>query len=453
MNIAGRHIRSVYFLGIGGIGMSALARYFRMHGAKVSGYDKTPSRLTEELQSEGMEIHFLDDPSQIPGGLDLVIYTPAVPDDLREMLHIREMPLPVLKRAEVLGLITRGKNTVAIAGTHGKTTITSMAAHILMAASLPVTALLGGISKNYNSNFITSGREEIMLVEADEYDRSFLHLESDVAVISSMDADHLDIYHSRQRMLDSFARFAGQVKPDGKLILRSGLEKEMSSTEDAILYSAGDQTEFGIWDLHTQNGRQTFKIIGSGREFPQVTLAVPGRHNMENAVAAAAACIQAGCSPEQIAQGLNSYRGVRRRFDIRLEMAGRIYIDDYAHHPGELDAFIQAVRELYPGRKITGIFQPHLYSRTRDFGDGFAASLDRLDHAILLDIYPAREKPLPGVSSSMILERMKSRKAQVIGAEDLLPLLDKIRPELLLTMGAGDIDLLVEPIEKLMRNW
>jgi UDP-N-acetylmuramate--alanine ligase len=447
------HIRHIYFLGIGGIGMSALARYFSAKGISISGYDKTPTSLTAQLIDEGMEVHFEDEPERITKDIDLVIYTPAVPIDLGEYVRVKEMDLPVYKRAEVLGMVTRDKFTVAVAGTHGKTTITSMIAHMLVKAGMPVTALLGGISKNYSSNYITTGKEEIMVVEADEYDRSFLHLHPDVAVISSMDADHLDIYRSREKMLESFRRFSRQIRDGGLLIFRSDLRSELQVLPMCMSYSADTPADYSALNIEVENGKQLFTLNATGEIIPKIRLGVPGRHNIENALAAAAACIRCGVAASSIREGLETYHGVSRRFDIRVEENDRVYIDDYAHHPRELSAFINSVRELYPGKKATGIFQPHLFSRTRDFADGFAHSLEMLDEVILLDIYPAREKPIPGVTSCMLLEKIHNKQKRLVRREELLPLLDRKRPELLLTIGAGDIDMFVGPIEKLMRSW
>ena len=453
MTFDGKNIGSIYFLGIGGIGMSALARCFQAQGARIMGYDKTPTRLTEELEREGMSIHYEDEPGLIPPDLDMVIYTPAIPKDLGEFIRIRELGLPVFKRAEVLGRITHDSFTIAVAGTHGKTTITSMIAHILYQAGKSMTAMMGGISKNYGTNFLTTGKGGVMVVEADEYDRSFLQLRPDIAVISSMDADHLDIYESREGMLESFAQFAIQVKPAGRVILKAGLEKELPVLPRSTYYTTETWADFSIKDVGIEDGRHRFTILGEGRMYPDILLQVPGRHNIENALAAAAVCSYCNVSPREVVTGLNSWQGVKRRFDIRLQEPGKVYIDDYAHHPGELDVFIRAVRELYPGKKITGIFQPHLYSRTRDFAEGFAASLDMLDETFLLDIYPAREKPIPGISSEIILKKMKNRRKKQVSREELLKKLDKKRPEVLLTIGAGDIDLLTVPIENMMKAW
>lgn len=447
------HIKHIFFLGIGGIGMSALARYFKAKGVLISGYDKTPTSLTEQLIREGMDIHFEDDPKRISPEIDLVVYTPAVPKDLLEFIRVRELGLPLFKRAEVLGMITQDKYTIAVAGTHGKTTITSMIAHLLKEAGVPVTALLGGISKNYGSNYIASDREEVMVVEADEYDRSFLQLSPDLAVISSMDADHLDIYQSREGMLESFRQFSMRLRPGGHLVYRADLRQELPVLPQAFTYAVESQADYNATGLAISNGKHSFTLRSPGSSLNVTGLGVPGRHNVENAAAAAAISMLCGVQGSQIAGGLSTYRGVVRRFDVRVEEGDKVYVDDYAHHPRELRSFIESVKEVYAGRSITGVFQPHLYSRTRDFADGFAESLDLLDEAIVLDIYPAREKPIPGVSSCLILEKMHSRKKLLARREELLNMLDARRPKVLLTMGAGDIDLLAEPIEKLVKSW
>jgi UDP-N-acetylmuramate--alanine ligase len=453
MIFEGKHIQSIYFLGLGGIGMSALARYFHLHGVDIAGYDRLATQLTYELAAEGMEIHSEDNPDAIPSFTDMVIYTPAIPKNLNEFIRIRKMGIPVYKRAEVIGKISKDHFTIAIAGTHGKTTITSMIAHILKKAGKSMFAFLGGISKNYESNFITSGKQDIMVVEADEFDRSFLQLHPDIAVISSLDADHLDIYESREGMLESFSQFANQVKPGGKVITKAGLENELPAVPGFINYTIDSWADFSLRDLTVYEGKYRFTIIGMGQQLKDIILPVPGRHNVENALAATAVCNFCKVSASDILSGLNSYQGVKRRFDIRLDKPGKLFIDDYAHHPEELTAFIQSVKELYPGKRVTGVFQPHLYSRTQDFAEGFARSLDLLDEAILLDIYPAREKPIQGVTSRLILDLMKNKNKNLVKKDKLISVLEIKRPELLLTMGAGDIDQLVEPIESQMETW
>ncbi len=443
-------IRKIFFLGLGGIGMSAMARYFHSKGIDIYGYDKTPSALTDELIQEGMIIHFNDDPSQIPGDIDLAIFTPAVPQSLQEFKFLKESGIPMLKRAQVTGKITEGKTTVAIAGTHGKTSISSLTAHILMQAGFPVSALIGGISKNYQSNFITSGKEEIIVVEADEYDRSFLHLHPDIAVISAMDPDHLDIYGTAGEMNLSFNEFARNIKTGGTLIIRNGLSLDLNPDTIKINYSADEPSGIFATNLRIEKSVQVFDISSSEHQHGSVKLQVPGRHNVENALAAAAVCRALGVDWAKIIEGIESFTGVRRRFDIRIQQPDRVYIDDYAHHPRELEAFISAVRQLYPGKKLTGLFQPHLYSRTKDFAAGFAQSLDLLDEIWLLDIYPARELPIPGVTSELILNLMLQENKMVLTRDEVINRLKTDKPGIFLTMGAGDIDLLVDPIAKIL---
>jgi UDP-N-acetylmuramate--alanine ligase len=445
-------IRKIYFLGIGGIGMSALARYFQSKGIVIHGYDKTPSALTGELENEGMVIHFTDDPSVIPADVDLIIYTPAVPKELREFKFLEKSGIPMLKRSQVLGKITEGKMTVAVAGTHGKTSITSLIAHILKHANYPMTALIGGISKNYQSNFISTGREDIMVVEADEYDRSFLCLHPDIAVISAMDADHLDIYGNAGEMIRSFNEFACNIKPNGKLINRSGLKINPNPDTLRVSYAGDEICDVSATNLRAENGLQLFDLIVGGHQYLNVQLYIPGKHNVENALAAIAACMSIGVEMSRILEGIRTFSGVRRRFDVRIQLPGRIYIDDYAHHPQELQAFISAVRMLYPGKNITGLFQPHLFSRTKDFAAGFAQSLDLLDEAWLLDIYPARELPMAGITSSIILDLMHQKNKKLVTRPEVLKMLQDEKPEVFLTMGAGDIDLLVKPITNILSS-
>jgi UDP-N-acetylmuramate--alanine ligase len=450
MNPDLEQIRKIYFLGIGGIGMSALARYFQAKGIVIHGYDKTPSELTGKLINEGMAIHFDDEPSVIPGDTDLIIYTPAVPQELGEFKYLKEKGIPMLKRSEILGKITEGKMTVAVAGTHGKTSISSLIAHILKSAEYPVTALVGGISKNYESNYITSGKEDIMVVEADEYDRSFLHLHPDLAVISAMDPDHLDIYGTAGEMNRSFNEFARNIKPGGKLISRNGLQICPNPDTLRVYYAAEEKSDISGFNLRPENGVQLFDMNIDGHYYRDVQLHIPGKHNVENALAAVAVCRSFGADIGKILEGLKTFTGVRRRFDVRIQLPGRVYIDDYAHHPQELEAFISAVRLLYPGKKITGLFQPHLFSRTKDFAAGFAQSLDLLDETWLLDIYPARELPVAGVTSALILGLMQQQNRKLISRPEVLKMLQAEKPEVFLTMGAGDIDLLIEPITKIL---
>jgi UDP-N-acetylmuramate--alanine ligase len=430
--------------------MSALARYFRSKGSAIYGYDKTPTALTDELISEGMVIHFNDDPSAIPPDVGLIVYTPAIPQELEEYKFLKASGILMLKRSQVTGCITEGKMTVAVAGTHGKTSISTLIAHILKSSDFPVTALIGGISKNYQSNFISTGKEDIMVLEADEYDRSFLYLHPDIAVISAIDPDHLDIYGTAGEMNRSFDEFARNIKPGGKLVHRKGLQICPNPETPMVSYAADENSDVTAINLRTANGFQYFDLVVGGQYNRNIQLQVPGKHNVENALAAVAVCTNIGVDMDRILEGIRTFTGVRRRFDVRVHLPGRIYIDDYAHHPKELEAFITAVRTLYPGRKITGLFQPHLYSRTKDFADGFAQSLDMLDEAWLLDIYPARELPLAGVTSQLILDLMHQKNKKLVSRPEVIKMLKSLKPEVFLTMGAGDIDLLVAPITEIL---
>ncbi|HNW97312.1 MAG TPA: UDP-N-acetylmuramate--L-alanine ligase [Bacteroidales bacterium] len=444
-------IKNIYFLGIGGIGMSALARYFKSLGANVSGYDKTPTPLTSELIKEGINVHFDENINAIPENVDLVVYTPAVPKDHKEFIYLKENKFSLKKRAEVLAGVVNDSFTIAVAGTHGKTTITSMIAHILKCAKKDVMAFIGGIAKNYKSNLILSGKNSIAVVEADEYDRSFLQLHPDIAVISAMDADHLDIYGDKNYVVESFTLFAKQIRNEGKLFLK----KSLKLTDDKIKYqsySAKVKCEYMASDIKVSDGAFYFTLNFPENKKTEIKAGVPGMHNVENAVAAAAVAYQMGVQVNVIKKALESYSGVMRRFDYRINEKELVFIDDYAHHPEEIKACLNAVRELYPSKKITGVFQPHLFSRTRDFADGFAESLAMLDECILLDIYPARELPIKGVTSEMLLEKIKIKNKSLCTRDDLIEELVKRKLEVLVTIGAGDIDQLVLPIEKSLKN-
>ena len=448
-----KNLKTVYFLGIGGIGMSALARYFKANGSIVCGYDKTPTPLTTELQNEGIDVHFDENISAIPSNTDLVIYTPAIPKDHKELIHILEIGLPIKKRAEVLGMITKQTTTIAIAGTHGKTTITSLVSHILKQSDKAITAFMGGISKNYDTNFLLSPNSDITVVEADEFDRSFLTLFPDVAIISSMDADHLDIYGSKEYLVESFELFAGQIKKGGKLILKKGLTIPENENFKIFYYSLNDVTaDFYASNITLVEGKYHFELMHKNENCGTFNFGFPGLHNVENAVAAIASAITIGIDISKIKKAIASYIGVKRRFDKRVDLADVVYIDDNAHHPEELGACITSVRNIYQGKKITGIFQPHLFSRTRDFADEFAKSLNLLDELILLDIYPARELPIDGITSQMLLDKVTIENKILVSKEELIPEVLKRKLEVLLTLGAGDIDQLVMPIEKSITN-
>ncbi len=444
-------IRTVYFVGIGGIGMSALARYFRYRGADVHGYDRTETTLTKKLAGEGIKIHYEEDVSQIPSGVDLVVYTPAVPSTHRELQYFREHGFPVRKRSEVLGIISRGMKTAAVAGTHGKTTTSSMLTHLLRTGGIDCTAFLGGIALNYGSNFV-AGTSDWVVVEADEYDRSFLQLSPDMAVILSMDADHLDIYGDAAQVLESgFMAFAAKLKSGGQLWVNHPLVPAFRGrfeVHDFGLEKGACHAE----NIRVEDGCFVFDLASGKHRYEGLRLSMPGRHNVENATAAAAIALQLGVSGEALREALATFKGIRRRFEFIYRDAGRVYIDDYAHHPTELRAAIAAARELFPGRRLTGVFQPHLYSRTRDFAEEFAAALEGLDELILLDIYPAREEPIPGVSSAIIFDRMELPRRVLIPKGQLMEELKKRDIDVLLTLGAGDIDTFTERIKEMLND-
>lgn len=449
-------IQKIYFIGIGGIGMSALARYFKQHrGAEVYGYDRTPSPLTDALTAEGMHIHFEDDTRQIPEGIDLVVYTPAIPSDHGELNYFRERGYVVLKRAAVLGIISRGMKAIAIGGTHGKTTTTSITTHILRSSGIDCSAFLGGIAENFQSNYV-AGSGEWFVVEADEYDRSFLQLNPEITAILSMDADHLDIYGDVAAMHDTFREFVQRTNDNGRVLYRSGLPLDTPTDSTFHLATFGEETvsDFQIHHLRFEAGYSTFDVTSPMFNMTDVQFTLPGRHNALNALVGIAIAQWLGASAEGIRAALQTFKGIKRRFEFVVRGAGTVgspvFIDDYAHHPTELTAAIQATRELYPEARITGIFQPHLYSRTQDFYEGFAAALDLLDEAYLLPIYPAREQAIPGVTSEGIAERMQLEAVHLVPKEELLDRIDWRQQEVVLTLGAGDIDRLVPPIAKRM---
>jgi UDP-N-acetylmuramate--alanine ligase len=445
-------IKKIYFIGIGGIGMSALARYFRLHGAEVHGYDRTTTELTRALEAEGMRVHYDDDVAMIPEGVDLVVFTPAVPKDHAELNWFLQRGYPVKKRAEVLGIISRAKRCVAIAGTHGKTTTSTMTAHLLRACGVDATAFVGGISGNLGSNFV-EGQSDWVVVEADEYDRSFLHLSPEIAVVNSIDPDHLDIYGSAEEVRRSYAQFCGQVKPDGTLLLEQNVDIQR---DDALRFGI-ETGHFAAKNIRVENGDTIFDLEANLKNasfiIHHLALKYPGLHNVRNATAAIAATLLAGGDASKVPAALADFRGVKRRFETIAKTDRVVYVDDYAHHPAELEAAIGAARMLYPGRRLTGIFQPHLYTRTRDFAAGFAAALDLLDECILLDIYPAREHPIPGVDSAMIAGLMKNKNVTLTTKENLLNLLKTKALDVLMTMGAGDVDTFVEPIKQLVVSY
>ncbi len=442
-------IQSIYFLGIGGIGMSALARYFNSRGIAVCGYDKTPSSLTEKLAAEGMVITHADDISAVKHNPGLVIYTPAIPTDSQLFTHFMKSGVQMLKRSEVLGMLSKKTPTIAVAGTHGKTTICAMLTHIFQEAGIPVLSFMGGISANYNTNYIGYPDAAWLIAEADEYDRSFLQLTPCMALITAIDSDHLDVYGSWDMVKESFARFAALLDEDGTLIIKKGIDIGRSGITKKYHYSATPPADYHLDNIEITQGRYHASMRGR-ISIDGIEMKHPGRHNLENALAAAALAHQAGVSSADIRKALNSFSGVKRRFEIILETEQFVYVDDYAHHPEEISACINTARELWPGKKITGIFQPHLYSRTKDLAEQFAASLSNLDELMLLDIYPAREKPIAGVDATMLLKKVNRPEAAHFKREELLQRLKEYRPEVLITLGAGDIDKLCDEIKNVL---
>ena len=446
--------RHVYFIGIGGIGMSAIARYYNIKGLKVSGYDKTPSDLTHALESEGIEVHYTDDCSFIPEDKDntLVVYTPAIPHDMGELVHVMNSGYKVVKRSKMLGEIAAGQRCMAVAGTHGKTTTSTLLAHIFRHTGEDCSAFLGGISKNYDTNLLVS-MNDVIVAEADEFDRSFLQLYPEIAVITSMDADHLDIYSDISNMHEAFRAFASQVS--GTVIIRKGLPVTEEHTSAKIrTYAYDDVTA----DFHAENittdecGYFTFDLVWPGGRIQGCKVGIPGWINVENAIAASAIALTYGLDPEKVKDALGCFQGVKRRFDIHLNTPKCSYIDDYAHHPKEIAAAISSMRDIFPGRKLTVIFQPHLYTRTRDFAGEFAEALSEADKLILLDIYPAREEPIPGVTSDIIFDKVTTEDKVLITREELMDYLAGEPVDTLITFGAGNIDRFIGPITEMLKK-
>ncbi len=440
-------IKNVYFVGIGGIGMSSLARYFRSRGCFVSGYDRTSTVLTESLIGEGISIVFKDDIDTIPevfrnrSDETLIIFTPAIPRDSLILNYFDSEGFDIKKRSQVLGMISSGMFTVAVAGTHGKTTTSTIIAHIFKHSAFDCSAFLGGIATNYNTNFLI-GKNNVMVVEADEYDRSFLQLHPDIAVITSMDADHLDIYGDHKKFEDSFQLFTSQLKPGGSLIYKNGLSLSGGTT-----YSAFGEADIRAENIRVDGGNFYFDFVSTSIKIENILIGIPGHHNVENAIAAIQVSLLVGIAPEKIKRALAEFQGIKRRFEYIIKTEKQVFIDDYAHHPTELHACITAVRSLYPGRKLTTVFQPHLFSRTRDFAHDFSAVLSLTDELILLDIYPARELPIPGITSDMLLENVTIERKIKCGKQEAVEFVRRHQPDLLLTVGAGDIDTLVQPFK------
>ncbi|MDM1352697.1 UDP-N-acetylmuramate--L-alanine ligase [Myroides marinus] len=439
-------IKSVFFIGIGGIGMSALARYFKFIGKNVAGYDKTPTQLTDELKEAGIDIHFEDNLDLVSDVYrdkesTLVVVTPAIPKAHSEWNYFIEKGFDIRKRSEVLGLITKDTYCFAVAGTHGKTTTTSILGHLLYQAKVDVTAFVGGVVENYQTNLIGSGTT-VTVVEADEFDRSFLRLYPNTACITSTEADHLDIFGTAEEMLVAFQDFADKVEDKSKLFKTENVDL------DGIKVGFGEDCSYKIENVRIDNGWYVFDIITPNERINDVRFGLPGRHNLSNALVAFAMAYTYGVNPLVLVEGLASFQGVRRRFSYKVRRDDLIYIDDYAHHPTEIAAVSQAVHELYGDKKIIAVFQPHLYSRTRDFMSEFAASLSSFDHVVLLDIYPARELPIEGVTSSALLDLVTSNEKVLLQKDELLPYLKSSGAELILTIGAGDLGEMVEDIKR-----
>jgi len=450
-------LHSAYFVGIGGIGMSAIARFMQHRGVQVFGYDRTKSALCRELESAGMDIHYADDPEQIPTAfLDsersraLVIYTPAVPKNHAEMQFLRDRGFEVLKRSEVLGVISKNYKTVAVAGTHGKTTTSAMVAHILTESGAGCNAFLGGISSNYNTNMVLDADSGIAVIEADEFDRSFLTLHPNWAVVTSMESDHMDIYGHNDELGSAFRKFVGQIEQGGRLFTRKGLDLHNAGVETEY-YAVEETADISAQNVRVQSGAYHFDLLTKEHAIHDVQLGLPGRHNVENALAAAGVAMALKVDDELIKKALSSFKGVKRRFEVHFNSEELVYIDDYAHHPTEIKACVESVREMFPSRRITGVFQPHLYSRTRDLAEGFAESLSLLDEVILLEIYPAREEPIEGVNSTMLLDLIELENKSVMSGDELLHGIRRRQPDVLLTLGAGDIDQLVDPIKNALQ--
>lgn len=443
--------KSVYFIGIGGIGMSALARYFKALHFSVGGYDKTPSPLTEQLIQEGCTIHFEDLGVDLPSDfLDkqqtLIVYTPAIPSSFGELNFVQKEGFTILKRSEVLGLITQSMKGLCVAGTHGKTTTSTLLAHILHSTDWECSAFLGGISTNFNSNLLISKTSEYAVIEADEFDRSFLRLSPFASIITSADPDHLDIYGTAEKFQEGFQLYVNQIHPKGFLILKEGLQ--LKSDAKTVTYAVNSETaDFKAQNLRITADKFLMDVRFYNEKWDDVELGVPGIHNAENALGCIALLIQLGMTEKEIRHGLSTFRGVKRRFEYIIRDKNLVYIDDYAHHPKEIKALIDSVRLMYPTKKITGIFQPHLFSRTADFMDAFAEELSRLDEIVLMPIYPAREQPMPGITSTALLEKVNNSHKKLVEPQDMLEEIAQSKIEVLLTIGAGDIDRLVSHLK------
>lgn len=451
-----QNIKTAYFLGIGGIGMSAIARYFNRLGIHVHGYDRTETPLTQALVAEGMHIHYEDKPELIPANVDLVVLTPAIPKDHKEWAQFKAQGTTIMKRAEILGLISKEKRCLAVAGTHGKTSTSSLLAYLMSVGEKEPSAFLGGIAENFQSNFI-QGESDLVVTEADEFDRSFLQLYPETLILTALDADHLDIYNTEQEMIGSYGQLITQIKKGGNLIIKKGLlenpflqvEKSVLKELNIIEYGV-DEGDACARNMRVEDGYMVFDYVNEIFRINGLKYTQAGRHNVENAVGAITAALQYGLMSHDVREALLTFKGIKRRFEIIARTETKVYVDDYAHHPEELRAAIAAARLLFPNRKLTGVFQPHLYTRTRDFVEGFAETLDALDEIILLDIYPARELPIEGVTSEIIFNRMQNPNKKLITKQELLHVLELYNVDVLLTLGAGDIDKFIPQIKDMV---
>lgn len=444
-------MKNVYFIGIGGIGMSAIARYYKYKGYDVSGYDRTPSRLTHELEEEGIRVHYEDRPDLVPSDREetLIVYTPAIPSDLEELRKAFGDGYKVVKRSRILGELTEGQRTLAVAGTHGKTTTSTLVAHILRTSPEGCSAFLGGISRNYGTNFLFKDND-VVVVEADEFDRSFLQLHPQIAAITAMDADHLDIYGDLEHVQQAYREFASQVS--GHIVAKWGLPLDPSafSAKISSYHTSCPQADYHAQNLRlSSDGHYTYDLVCPQGVIEDIRVGTLGLVNVENSIAAAAICLLHGTEPEYIREGIGSFLGAKRRLEEHINTPSLTYIDDYAHHPAELEASLRTIKEIFPGRKLTAIFQPHLYTRTRDFAGEFARALSLADEVVLLDIYPAREEPIPGITSEIIFKDVNCKRKWLLKYDALLPWLKTASPDVLVTFGAGNIDRLVNPITEL----
>jgi UDP-N-acetylmuramate--alanine ligase len=445
--------KTYYFVGIGGIGMSAIARYLKNNGHNIYGYDRTRTQLTAELEKEGMNITYEEDVNHLPEVIDLAIYTPAIPAENKILKEIIKRGIQLNKRAFALAEIVKEKKVIAIAGTHGKTTTSGLLAHLLYNSKIGCSAFLGGIANNYSTNMLCDTKSEYVVVEADEYDRSFLNLNPFVSAITSISPDHLDIYQNKENLEQAFAQFANQTDKNGHVFLKKEVKVEIDEQIKTNTYSLTDiESDYYAWNVRVSNGSYYFDYHTPGKVYYDMQMTYPGIHNIENAVLALSIALSLGVNEYELRAALKSFKGMKRRFDLKCKTDETIYYDDYAHHPEEIEATITSLKHLYPNKRICGIFQPHLYSRTKDFADQFAEALENLDDIILLPIYPAREEAIPGITSKTILHKINKMDKYHVTKEQLFPLLSALQPELLVTLGAGDIDQLVEPIIQLLKE-